>query len=38
LVARKYPYLVYYTIDETNQEIIVLTIQHPARDRKYDDA
>jgi len=38
LVTRKYPYLVYYTVDETSEEIIVLTIQHPARERKHEDA
>jgi toxin ParE1/3/4 len=38
LVTRKYPYLVYYTVDETGEEIIILTIQHPARERKHEDA
>jgi plasmid stabilization system protein ParE len=38
LVTRRYPYLVYYTIDLTNEEIIILTIQHPAREREHDDA
>ena len=37
LVVRKYPYLVYYTVDETADEVIVLTIQHPARERELDD-
>jgi plasmid stabilization system protein ParE len=32
LVTRKYPYLVYYTVDETGEEIIILTIQHPTRE------
>lgn len=38
LVTRKYPYLFYYTADEAADEIIILTIQHPARDREYPDA
>jgi toxin ParE1/3/4 len=38
LVTRKYPYLVYYTIDEAADEIIILTIQHAAREREYEDA
>ena len=37
LVTRRYPYLVYYTIDNVADEIIVLTIQHPARDQEYSD-
>jgi toxin ParE1/3/4 len=38
LVTRRYPYLVHYTIDETAEEIIVITIQHPAREREHSDA
>jgi toxin ParE1/3/4 len=38
LVTRKYPYVVYYTVDEKSEEVIVLTIQHPARERNYEDA
>ncbi len=38
LVTRRYPYLVYYTIDEEGGEIIILTIQHPARKREHSDA
>lgn len=38
LVTRKYPYLVYYTLDEPAEEIIVIAIQHPAREREYEDA
>jgi toxin ParE1/3/4 len=37
LVTRKYSYLVYYRIDRTNDEIVVLTIQHHARRREYED-
>src|SRR6202023_1137628 len=38
LVTRKYPYLAYYTVDLTAEEIIILTIQHPARAREDEDA
>jgi toxin ParE1/3/4 len=31
LVTRKYRYLAYYTLDEAADEVIILTIQHPAR-------
>jgi addiction module RelE/StbE family toxin len=38
LVTRRYPYLVYYTVDDEAGEIIVLAIQHPARKREHSDA
>jgi plasmid stabilization system protein ParE len=38
LVARRYPYLVYYTADEEAEEIVILAIQHPAREREHSDA
>jgi toxin ParE1/3/4 len=37
LVTLKYRYLVYYMIDEGAEEILILTIQHPARRREYRD-
>ena len=37
LVTPKHRYLVYYTIDEGAEEIVILTIQHPARSREYRD-
>ena len=37
LVTRKYPYLIFYTVDRGNDEIVILTIQHPARARAYSD-
>ena len=37
LVSPKYRYLIYYTIDEGADEILILTIQHPARRREYQD-
>lgn len=37
LVTRRYPYLVYYTLDEDAGEVVILAIQHPARERAYED-
>jgi toxin ParE1/3/4 len=37
LVTPKYRYLVYYIIDEEAEEIVILTIQHPARSLDYRD-
>ena len=38
LVTRRYPYLVYYTTDDEAEEIVILAIQHPAREREHSDA
>ena len=38
LVTRRYPYLVYYTTDDAADEIVIVTIQHPAREREHSDA
>jgi toxin ParE1/3/4 len=38
VVTRRYPYLVYYTIDGEAAEVVVLAIQHPARERSFGDA
>jgi toxin ParE1/3/4 len=38
LVTPKYRCLVYYVIDEGAEEVVILTIQHPARSREYRDA
>jgi plasmid stabilization system protein ParE len=38
LATRQYPYLVYYTLDEEADEVVILTIQHPAREREHSDA
>jgi toxin ParE1/3/4 len=37
-MTRRYPYLVYYTVDDQAGEIIVLAIQHPAREHEHSDA
>jgi toxin ParE1/3/4 len=36
-VTRKYVYLVYYTADDTADEIIVLNVKHPAQSREHED-
>jgi toxin ParE1/3/4 len=36
-VTRKYFYLVYYTLDLIAEAIVILTIQHPAREREHED-
>ncbi len=38
IVSRKYPYLIYYTADDKEEEIIIVTVQHPAQEREYEDA
>jgi toxin ParE1/3/4 len=37
LVTRRYPYFVYYTVDAAAEEIVILAIRHPARERSYED-
>jgi toxin ParE1/3/4 len=37
IVTRTYPYLIYYTVDEAADEIIVLNVKHPAREREHSD-
>jgi len=37
LVTRRYPYLVYYTVDEAAEEIIIIAIQYSAREREHAD-
>ena len=37
IVTRRYRYLVYYTVDASADEVIVLSIQHPARARAHQD-
>ena len=38
LVTPRYGFLVYYMIDDRAEEIVILTLQHPARRREYQDA
>jgi toxin ParE1/3/4 len=37
LVTPRYRYLIYYTIDQDVGEVLILTIQHPARGRQSRD-
>jgi plasmid stabilization system protein ParE len=37
-VTRKYAYLVYYTVNEGAEEVIILNIKHPAQRREHEDA
>jgi plasmid stabilization system protein ParE len=37
-LTRKYVYLVYYTVDEAAEEVVILNIKHPARRREHEDA
>jgi plasmid stabilization system protein ParE len=37
LVTRKYPYLIYYSIDEATGELAILSIRHSAQARGYTD-
>ena len=37
IVTRRYAYVIYYSIDDVAQEIIIITIQHPSRAREYRD-
>ena len=38
LVTRKYSYLVYYAFDRDDQEVVILSIRHSAREREHEDA
>jgi toxin ParE1/3/4 len=37
-VTRKYVYLIYYIVDAAADEIVILNVKHPARERDYEDA
>jgi addiction module RelE/StbE family toxin len=37
LVVRRYPYLIYYALEEAEDEIVVIAIQHSARRREFAD-
>ena len=38
LVTRKYAYLVYYTVDEAAEEIVILSVMYSAERREHEDA
>jgi toxin ParE1/3/4 len=37
LVTREYVFLIYYTVDEVADEIVVLNVKHPSRKREHTD-
>ena len=37
IVVRKYPYLIYYTVDDVGGTIFIVTIRHTSRQREFDD-
>lgn len=37
IVTRRYAYIVYYSVDDGAQEVSIITILHPARERPYSD-
>ena len=37
LVTARYAYIIYYIVDEAQQEIVILSMKHPAEEREYDD-
>ncbi len=37
VVTRRYSYIIYYTVDDAEGEVRVLTIQHPALNREFSD-
>jgi plasmid stabilization system protein ParE len=38
LVTRRYPYVVYYTVDESAEEVVIVAVLHAARGRENSDA
>ncbi|UFZ08373.1 type II toxin-antitoxin system RelE/ParE family toxin [Bradyrhizobium ontarionense] len=37
-VTPRYSYLIYYTVDDGANEIVILSVKHPAQQREHDDA
>jgi toxin ParE1/3/4 len=37
-VTPRYAYLIYYTVDETAGEIVILSVKHSAQSRDHEDA
>jgi plasmid stabilization system protein ParE len=37
LVTAKYAYLIYYRVDRAHDEIVILSVKHPAQAREYED-
>jgi plasmid stabilization system protein ParE len=37
IVTRKYPYLIYYTVGDDADEVLVIAIQHAAQEREFNN-
>jgi hypothetical protein len=37
LLTTKYVYLIYYTVDRENDEIVILNVKYPAQARDFED-
>ncbi|HWG06431.1 MAG TPA: type II toxin-antitoxin system RelE/ParE family toxin [Beijerinckiaceae bacterium] len=37
-VTRRYAYLIYYAVDEHEEEIIILSVKHASQEREHKDA
>ena len=38
LATRRFPYLIYYSFDQTADEVVILTIRHAAQGRDFTEA
>jgi hypothetical protein len=38
IATRKYAYLIYYMVDDLADEIVILSVRHPAQEREHSDA
>ncbi|MGQ0742113.1 MAG: type II toxin-antitoxin system RelE/ParE family toxin [Alphaproteobacteria bacterium] len=36
LVTRRYPYVIYYSVDEAAGQVVVLAVQHTARESSFE--
>jgi toxin ParE1/3/4 len=36
VVVRRYPYIVYYVVDTERRELVIVTIQHGARNQPFE--
>jgi plasmid stabilization system protein ParE len=37
IVTRRFAYLIYYTVDRANDEIVILNVKHLAQEREHQD-
>jgi plasmid stabilization system protein ParE len=37
IVTRRYSYIIYYSVDADAEEVVIITVQHPARAREFTD-